>query len=152
MLDLSDAPKTFQQYKREHEKKKTKMLRILGFWPKKELQAYVYDNHKHSKSTDAGMSAILERFIYTDRFNIGTMSEELKMAFDIVLSISRNKKIYFETTDLILEFIQAYKEVIYSYDRQSAQTYHYKLMQGYERSVMMVNRKLEIEQEMRIKY
>lgn len=152
MLDLSNHEKTSYQYKREHEKKKLKMLRVLLLWSKKDLQSYVYDNHKKYKSTDAGMSAILERFIHTDGFNIGTMSEELKMAFDIVLSISRNKKIYFETTDLILEFVQVYKEVIHSYDRQSAQTYHHKLIQSYEKSVIMVNRKLQIEQELRIKY
>ena len=152
MLDLSDSQKTQYEYRRDRERKMKEMRRILNFWNKQELQAYVYNNNKKYQSSDAGMAAILERFIHKDEFEIGTMSEELKMGFDIVLSIARNNKIYFQTTDLILEFITYYKEVINSYDRQSAQTYYHKLVMAYEKSVMMVNRKLEIEQEMRIKY
>jgi len=152
MLDLSDIPKTHYEYKRDREKKMMEMRRILPFWTKKELQSYVYNNNKKYPSSDAGMAVILERFIHKDEFYIGTMSEELKSGFDIVLSITRNNKIYFQTTDLVLEFITYYKEVIYSYDRQSAQTYHHKLLMGYEKSVRMVNRKLEIEQEFRVKY
>lgn len=152
MLDLSDSQKTQYEYKRDRERKMNEMRRILSFWSKKELQAYVYNNNKKYPSSDAGMGAILERFIYRDEFEIGTMSEELKVGFDIVLSISRNKRISLQTTDLILEFITYYKEVINSYDRQSAQTYYHKLVVAYEKSVSMVNRKLEIEQEIRVKY
>jgi len=152
MLDLSDSQKTHYEYKRDRDRKMHEMRRTLALWNKKKLQAYVYNKNKNFPSSDAGMAAILERFIYRDEFEIGTMSEELKMGFDIVLSISRNNKIYFQTTDLILEFITYYKEVIHSYDRQSAQTYYHKLMVAYEKSVRLVNRKLEIEQEIRIKY
>lgn len=152
MLDLSDVPKTQYEYKRDRERKISEMRRVVSLWDKKELQAYVYNNNKKHSCTDAGMAAILERFISKNEFQISTMSEESKMGFDIVLSISRNKKIYFQTTDLILEFITSYKEVIQSYDRQSAQTYYHKLITAYEKSVHMVNRKLEIEQEIRVKY
>ena len=152
MLDLSDTHKTQYEHKRERERRMNDIRRTLSFWNKKELQAYVYNHNKKYPSSDAGMSAILERFINRNEFEIGTMSEELKMGFDIVLSISRNKKIYLQTTDLILEFITYHKDVIQSYDRQSAQTYYYKLVKAYEKSVLMVNRKLQIEQEIRIKY
>ena len=152
MLDLSHKQKTQYEYKRDREKKVNEMRRVISAWNKKKLLSYVSDNNKNYPCSDAGMAAILERFIYTDEFEIGTLSEELKMGFDIVLAISRNNKIYYQTTDLILEFIQHYKEVIYSYDRQSAQTYQHKLISAYENSVRMVNRKLEIEQEIRVKY
>lgn len=152
MLDLSDKEKTQYEYRRDRERKIHEMRSVISSWNKKKLQSYVYNHNKEYATSDAGMAAIIERFIHTNEFQIGTMSEELRMGFDIVLSISRNHKIYFQTTDLILEFIQYYKEVIESYDRQSAQTYKHKLHTAYEKSVSMVNRKLEIEQEIRIKY
>ena len=152
LLDLSDAQKTQYEYKRDRERKIDGMRRIISGWDKKELQSYVYNHNKKHPVKDAGMAAILERFINSNEFEIGTLAEELKKGFDIVLSISRNNKIYFQTTDLILDFIQQYKDVIRYYDRQSAQTYYHKLVQAYEQSVIMVNKKLEIEQEMRIKY
>ena len=151
-LNLSDTYKTQHEYKRDREKKVKEMRRIISTWDKEKLQAYVYNHNKDYPVSDAGMAAILERFIHTDEFKIGTMSEEQKMGFDIVLSISRNMKIYFQTTDLIYEFIKHYEEVIHYYDRQSAQTYYHKLIAAYEKSVSMVNKKLEIEQEIRIKY
>ena len=152
MLDLSDVQKSQYEYKRDREKKVNEMRRIISNWPKKDLLAYISNHNKQYPVSDAGMGAILERFIYTDEFKFETLAEDLKMGFDIVLAISRNKKIYFQTTDLIMEFTQHYKEVIKHYDRQSAQTYYHKLARAYEQSVSMVNKKLEIEQEIRIKY
>jgi len=152
IVNLSDGNKTQYEYKRDRDRKVNEMRRIISSWTKKELLTYVYNNNKQYPSSDAGMAAILERFIHTDEFQIGTLAEELKIGFDIILAISRNKKIYFQTTDLIIEFIKEYKEVIHYYDRQSAQTYQHKLLQAYEKSINMVNRKLQIEQEIRVKY
>ena len=152
MLDLSDVQKTQYEYKRDRERKLNEMRRVISTWSKKELLSYIYNHNKQYPVSDAGMGAILERFIRTNEFRIESLSEDLKMGFDIVLAICKNKKIYFQTTDLIMEFTQQYKEVIKHYDRQSAQTYYYKLARAYEQSVSMVNKKLEIEQEMRIKY
>ena len=152
VLNLSNIYKTQHEYKRDRERKINEMRRVVSTWDKEKLKAYVYNHNKDYPVSDAGMAAILERFIHTDEFKIETMSEELKMGFDIVLAISRNMKIYFQTTDLIYEFTKHYEEVIHYYDRQSAQTYYHKLITAYEKSVQMVNKKHEIEQEMRIKY
>jgi len=152
LVNVSDEQKTQYEYKRDRERKISEMRRVISSWSKKELRTYVYGNNKKYPCSDAGMAAILERFIQNNEFEIGTLAEDLKMGFDIILSISRNKKIYFQTTDLIIEFIQEHKEVIHSYDRQSAQTYQHKLLQAYEKSVIMVNKKLKIEQEIRVKY
>ncbi len=152
LINLSDGQKTQHEYKREREKKIEYMYRVIAGWNKKEIQAYVYNQNKAYPVSDAGMAAVLEYFINTNAFEIGHMSEELKKGFDIVLSISKNTKIYFETADLIYKFIKHFEEVIRYYDRQSAQTYYHKLIQGYERSVEMVKKKLEIEKEMSVKY
>jgi len=152
IINLSDQTKSQYEAKRERDNKIKQMRKVISGWDKKELQAYVYNKNKLHPSSDAGMAAILERFIDADEFQIGHMSEELKKGFDIVLAISKNKRIHYHTTDLIYMFIKHFEEVINSYDRQSAQTYYHKLMKAYENSVNMVNRKLEIEKEMRVKY
>ncbi len=151
-VNLSEPRKSRQQLKRDREKGITEMRGVISTWNKNKIKNYLYNRNKRYSTSDAGMAAILQRFIHTHEFKIGDMSEELKSGFDIVRIISKNSKIYFQTTDLIYEFIRCYKEVIISYDRQSAQTYYHKLLQDYERSVRMVNKKLEIEEEIRIVY
>jgi len=152
LVDLSDPKKSKQELSRIREKSITQMRRVVSFWNRAEIKKYIQNKNRKHPVTDAGMAAVLERFIHTHEFKIGDMSEELKNGFDIVRSISRNNKIYFKTTDLIYEFIHTYKDVIISYDRISAQTYYHKLLQDYEKSVRMVNRKLEIEEEIRTVY
>jgi hypothetical protein len=152
IVDLSEPRKSRYELTREREKGITEMRRVVSFWNRGEIKDYINNRNKNYRLTDAGMAAILQRFIYNHEFQIGDMSEDLKNGFDIVRTISKNSKIYFKTTDLIYEFINTYKDVIASYDRSSAQTYHHKLLQDYDKSVRMVNRKLEIEEELRAVY
>lgn len=152
LVDLSDKQKTQHEYKREREKKIVYMHRIISSWNKDELKDYVYGHNKLYRCSDAGMAAILERFINNNEFKIGQMAEELKEGFDIVLAISRNMKISFSTTDLIYDFIKNFEDVIKFYDRQSSQTYYHKLIQAYEKSVTLVKAKTGIEREMSVKY
>lgn len=152
LLNLSRTLKTQREHMLEREKKITQMRRVVSSWDKKELQAYVYNHNKSYPCSDAGMAAILERFTECNEFQIGHMSEELKAGFDIVLSIARNKKITLLTTDLIFDFIKSFEEVIHNYDRQSAQTYYHKLINAYEKSIELVNAKIEIDRGYDIRY
>ncbi len=152
IINLSDTPISQYEYKRQRDNKIAQMRKVINTWDKSQILQYLYNRNKEYPLTDEGMSAILERFINTNEFKIGDMSEELKTGFDIVLYISKSSKIYHPTTDLIYDFIKQFKEVIHSYDRQSAQTYNHKLLKAYENSVDMVNKKLLIEQEIRLKY
>ncbi len=152
IIKFSGAKETRHEYKRKREKEIAQIGKVISSWDMKELKSYIYNHNQDYPCSDAGMAAILERFIKTNEFQVGDMAEELKIGFDIVLAISRNNKIYFQTTDLIYDFIKHFAEVIHSFDRQSAQTYYHKLIKAYEKSVEMVNKKLEIEQEIRVKY
>jgi len=152
IVDLSEPRKSQYELHRAREKKITQMRRVISVWNKRQLQEYIYNRNKKYPVSDAGMAAIIERFIHMQEFQLGDMSEELKQGFDIVRSISKNNKIYYQTTDLIYEFIKYYREIIISYDRQSAQTYHHKLLNDYEQSVRMVKKKLEIEKELQTVY
>ncbi len=128
------------------------MSKVILSWTKDDMKVYVYNHNKEFPCSDAGMAAVLERFIFTNEFQFGTMSEELKLGFDIVLAISRNNRITLETAELINMFIKTYKDVIHFYDRQAVQTYKYKLKKAYEQALALVEAKIAIEQEMRIKY
>ena len=151
-INLAEPKKSKHERIRERDKGITEMRGIISHWNRTEIKNYIYNKHKRHPVTDAGMAAVLQRFIHANEFKIGDMAEDLKMGFDIVRSISKNRKIYFQTTDLIYEFISCYKDVIISYDRQSAQTYYHKLLQDYETSVHMVEKKIKIEHEIRAGY
>jgi len=152
LVNLADIIKSPYELSKARELEIARMRGIIASWNKSQLQKYVYNQNKRYPISEAGLSAVIERFINTNEFRIGTMSEELKSGFDIVRSISKNYKINFQTTDLIYEFIKYFKEVILYYDRQSSQTYYHKLMRNYRQSIELVNKKLEIEEEMRVKY
>ncbi len=152
IINLSDKRKSASDRKRERDKKVEQMRSVMLSWDRKAMQEYVGNRNKKFPLTDAGMAAILERFNRSNEFKIGDMSEELRVGFDIVLSIARNKKIDLPTTDLILEFVKQYEEVIHFFDRQSAQTYHHKLLRAYENSVDMVKKKYEIEKALHARY
>ncbi len=152
LVDLSEQKKSYYEHKREREQKIAAMRRVVSMWTKEEMKIYVYNHNKDYPCKDAGMAAILERFIYSNEFRVETMAEELKLGFDIVLAIARNNRISLETAELIQTFIKSYKEVIQSFDRQLSQTYKYKLQKAYEQSLEIVEAKMAIEQEMRIKY
>jgi hypothetical protein len=152
IVDLSDKQKTSYERGREREKKIVLMRGVTSSWNKKQIKKYVNNQNSRYPVTDPGMAAILERFVYTNEFQIGVLAEELKEGFDIVRAISRNKKLSFETADLIFDFIKHYKDVIVFYDRQSAQTYYHKLKYDYEKGVQMVKTKMQIEQSLRVKY
>lgn len=146
-INLSNGQKT--QYERivERNRKISELRSVISSWDKNELKAYIYDNNKEYRCCDTGMAAVLERFINTNEFQIGQLSEVLKVGFDIVLSIARNTKISFETTQLLYAFIKNFEEVIKSYDRKCSQTYYHKLFQAYRQSLDMIDTKLKIEKE-----
>ncbi len=152
IINLSDTPKSQYEYKRERDMKIAQMRKVMHTWDKAQIRKYLYNQIREYPLSDEGMAAILERFINTNEFKIGDLSEDLKAGFDIVLYISRNSKIFYPTTELIYDFCKQYKDVIKFYDRQSAQTYLHKLLKAYENSVDMVNKKELIEQEIRLKY
>lgn len=152
IINLSDKRQSAYERQREWEKKVEQMRSVMLSWDKQAMQSYVYNRNKQFPLSDAGMAAILDRFNRTNEFKIGDLAEELRMGFDIVLSIARNKKISPSTTDLIFTFIKQFAEVIESYDRQSAQTYYHKLLRAYENSVDMVKKKQEIERALQAKY
>lgn len=152
LVNLSEQPKSYYERKREREQKIAAMRTVILSWTKDDMKIYVYNHNKEFPCTDAGMAAILERFIYANEFQIGTMSEELKLGFDIVLAISRNNRISLETAELINTFIKTYKDAIQFYDRQAVQTYKFKLQKAYQQALELVEAKMAIEQELRIKY
>lgn len=148
LIDFSHGQKTQHERILERSRKISELRTIISSWDKSELKTYVYDHNKKYRCCDAGMAAVLERFINTNEFQIGILSDELKRGFDIVLSIARNSKISFETTQLLYAFIKKYEEVIRSYDKQYSQTYYHKLFQAYRQSLDMVDAKLKIEKEL----
>lgn len=147
-INLSHGQKTQHERILERSRKVSELRTVISSWDKKELKTYVYDNNKSHRCCDAGMAAVLERFINTNELQIGNLSEELKIGFDIVLFIARSTKISFETTQLLYAFIKNFEEVIKSYDRQCYQTYYHKLFQAYRQSIDMIEAKMKIEKEL----
>lgn len=150
----NQSKKSLQYYERklEREEAVSCMSSVILSWTKEDMKIYLYNNNKEFPCSDAGMEAILKRFINLNEFQIGQLAEELKLGFDLVLSISKNSKISFETTELIALFIKTYKDVIHSYDRQAIQTYNHKLKQAYDYSLKIIDAKLKIEEKLRLTY
>ncbi len=151
---INQSRKSLHYYKRKVERDEAVsfMSRVILSWTKEDMKVYLYNNNKEFRCSDAGMEAILKRLIHSNEFQIGQLAEELKLGFDLVLCISKNSKISFETTELIALFIKTYKEVIHAYDRQAIQTYSHKLKQAYDCSLKIIDAKILIEEQLRLSY
>lgn len=142
----------YYEHKLKREEAVSSMSNVILSWSKEDMKTYLYNHNKEFPCSDAGMEAILKRFINLNEFQIGHLAEELKLGFDLVLCISKNSKISFETTELIALFIKNFKEVIHSYDRQAIQTYSHKLKEAYEYSLKIIDAKILIEEKLRLSY
>ncbi|WP_304545208.1 hypothetical protein [Sulfurimonas microaerophilic] len=78
------------------------------------------------------------------------MDSKKKKAFELILLISKSKKISLESLELIEKFIEVYKEIIDEYDGKYKEIYHSRFRKAIEvaiiniQTISQVNKKLDV--------
>jgi len=94
-----------------------------------EMRSYVNDKIKEFALTEDGLVEVMNRLILEDKktkelyIKSDDMDSKKKKAFDLVLSIAKNKKISLVAIEQIQKFIIVYKDIIEKYDQDNKEIY-----------------------------
>ena len=105
-----------------------------------EMRIYVNDKLNSFAISEFGLSEVMrvlvsknangKRFIESD-----AMDSKIKKAFELVIIISKSKKMTITTTELIQEFILFYRDLITDFDKEYKDIYRSKLEKCLENSL-----------------
>ncbi len=121
-----------------------------------DMRFYVNNKLKDYEITEYGISEIIRRLISkhettSARFiEIDAMPAKIKKAFDLVIVISKSKKLTVVSTELIQEFITMYDDIIKKFDEDNKQIYASKLDTALSQSVIKIIETAELKRKMKI--
>jgi hypothetical protein len=121
-----------------------------------EMRTYVNNNISDFKISEDGLSEVMRRLNSnhegtSKRFiEIDAMDSKIKKAFELVILISKSKKITVVTTELIQIFIDIYSDLITKYDNDNKQIYSSKLKNSLQISMVTLNEMTNFKRKMNI--
>ena len=121
-----------------------------------EMRAYVNNKIKDFKLSEEGLIAVMRRLNSThegttNRFiELDAMDVKIKKAFELVMLISKSKKITVVATELIQDFINIYEDLINKYDISNKDIYYSRLQKSVEKAMKNINEMTEYKRKMEI--
>ncbi|QOP44773.1 hypothetical protein [Sulfurimonas paralvinellae] len=121
-----------------------------------EMRSYIKNNIKDFEVSEEGLNAVLHRLTTQDKksqsyyLKPDDMDSKKKKAFDLVLTIAENKKITFETVDLMQKFVETYKDIIEAYDKEHKQIYDSRFVDAVNLALENINKKVALKNKMDI--
>lgn len=118
----------------------------------------VYVNNKMSKyeSNEDGIIEVMKRLISKNEntmqryLEVDDMDVKVKKAFELVLIISKHKKITVVAVELIQKFLELYADIIFKYDTQNKEIYSLKLKKALSQAISNINKTSELRRKMNI--
>jgi hypothetical protein len=120
-----------------------------------DMRVYVNNKLNDFKVCEDGLSEIMRRLTSVDangkRFiESDAMDSKKKKAFDLVILISKNKKITIVTTELIQKFIEMYSDIITKFDTDHKQIYASLLKDSLNKSIMVISSMADINKKAKV--
>ncbi len=132
--------------KSEREEAIEAFSKICANWNLEQIQNYVRGRDDNHKLTDAGLAAIILKFInhkshdkkapngHRREFEPYDRVERTKKGLDIVLAIMVKSEFKPESLELVKAFTEHFADVIQDLDKQLSQTYAHKLKETYKQA------------------
>ncbi len=114
-----------------------------------DMRSYINNDGVDEEGITAVMSKLLSKnenghyYIKAD-----DMDSKLKKAFDLVILVSKNKKITVRAVELIQEFTKVYAEIIEKFDKKYKEIYTSRLHDAVRNSAQLVNDIADINNRM----
>jgi len=120
-----------------------------------DMKLYVNNKLSSFEINEDGLSEVMRRLVSIDanerRFiESDAMDSKMKKAFDLVIIISKSKKITVTTTELIQKFIELYKDLLHTYDTNNKHIYTSKLNDALVNAITMINTISEYKLKMKV--
>jgi hypothetical protein len=105
--------------------------------------------------TEEGVVLVLQRLnskINDKRYFLDSEDDDskLKKAFDLVISISKNRQVSVKAMEQIAEFHKTYEKLLYEYDRKHKEIYSERIKKAVESAMMMIEGKAALKNKMQI--
>ncbi len=120
-----------------------------------DMISYIKGKTDDTKVDEEGVTAVMTRLLSKDEnsnyyIKPDDMDSKLKKAFELVILISKNKKITVRAVELIQEFTITYEEIIKKYDYDHKQIYGSRLSDALSNSAQLVNDIADINNKMAV--
>jgi len=121
-----------------------------------EMRSYIKNNIKDFEVSEDGLCEVLHRLTTEDANGRGyylkadDMDSKKKKAFNLILAIVENKKITFESVELIQKFIEIYKDIIEAYDKEYKDIYASRFVDAVHLALENINQKVALKNKMDI--
>ncbi len=120
-----------------------------------DMRVYVNDKLKDFEVCEDGLNEVMRRLISKSTqekryIESDAMDSKKKKAFDLVILVSKNKKVTIVTTELIQEFIKLYNDIIIKFDADNKQIYESKLKDSINSTIATITSKAEIDRKNKV--
>jgi len=139
----------------ENNTKHSEIIEKISGMTISDMRVYVNNKLNSFEICEDGLNEVMRRLISVDskkqRFiEMDAMDAKKKKAFDLVLTISKSKKVTIVTAELIQEFITLYKDIIEKFDKDHKQIYASRLKDSISNSIATVATMSELNKKSRI--
>ena len=120
-----------------------------------EMRLYIKDKLEGFPLSEEGLNEVIRRLssqINNSRYYLDESDDDtkLKKAFDLVLEISKSRKVTFKTVELIAEFIKIYDKLICNYDKNHKDIYYDRLEKSLNIATTMVEAKALLDNKKKL--
>jgi hypothetical protein len=120
-----------------------------------EMRSYVNNNIKDLELSEDGLSILLQKLTTKNEkkeyyLKSDDMDSKKKKAFDLILLISKSKKMNFTVIEEMQKFIEVYKEVIAGYDSEHKEIYASRFVDAINHALVNMNQKVALKNKMDI--
>ena len=121
-----------------------------------DMTSYVKNKIVDEKVDEEGITAVMNRLLSKDEktshyyIKADDMDSKLKKAFELVMLVSKNKKVTVRAVELIQDFTTVYGEIIEKYDKDHKEIYGSRLNDALSNSAQLVNDIADINNKMTV--
>lgn len=138
------------------DKKRAELVDRISTMNLTDMRAYVKNKLQGFEVTEEGLVEVLKRLTSENKdtskryLEIDDMDSKIKKGFELVISISTDKRITVRAIELIQKFIKVYDDIIVEYDTKNKEIYGSRLKDSVENGIMSVNKKIEFSMKQNI--
>lgn len=121
-----------------------------------DMKSYVKNKIPNLEVTEEGLIEVMNRLITPDKntskryIEADDMDSKIRNGFELVLTISDNRKMTIETIELMQKFIEVYHDIILKYDTDNKQIYGSRLKDAVNKAVINVGQMIELTEKAKI--
>ncbi len=119
-----------------------------------EMRSYIKNNIKDFEVSEEGLNVVMQRLTTEDEkskkyyLKVDDMDSKKKKAFNLIITISQNKKINLVTVELIQKFVEIYSDIIEQYDTEYKEIYSSRFVDAVNVALANINKKVVLQNKM----